>query len=258
MEHGFRLREGTYDDWIFRSVVEENEYGLPERFEPTDVILDVGMHIGSFCHAAAIRGAGRVYGFEADEANYRCACTNLAQHGTKVQVFHKAAWRSDRGPTVLHFHRPHDAKNTGGGNVWSDGTVPVEAIPFDNAVRMATRNGRGRVRFLKIDCEGSEFPILFTSRLLHLIDEIAGEYHEFGGEHDRNAIPETAAVPGFERYTIGELTDFLQAAGFAVESKRYGESNLGIFRARQVATAPTGGAYRGPWLWRRLRTLIGR
>ena len=57
MDHGFRFREGTFDDWVFRSVVEENEYSLPERFEPDDVILDVGMHIGSFCHAAALRGA---------------------------------------------------------------------------------------------------------------------------------------------------------------------------------------------------------
>ena len=29
-----------------------------------------------------------------------------------------------------------------------------------------------------MDCEGSEFPILLTSRMLHLIDNIRGEFHE--------------------------------------------------------------------------------
>ncbi len=258
MEHGFHFREGTFDDWVFRSVVEDNEYQLPERFEPDDVILDVGMHIGSFCHAAVLRGAEHVFGFEADESNYACAAANLRQHGARVKVHHNAVWRSDRGPTTLHFRRSNDARNTGGGNVWSDGTLPVQAIPFDDIVQQATNNGRNRVRYLKIDCEGSEFPILFTSRMLHLIDEMTGEYHEFGGDFDEHSIPETAQVDGFRRYTIVELTEFLQHSGFDVESKRYDASNFGIFRARRIAAAtdPVRSAYRRPWLWERMRGLV--
>ena len=177
-----------------------------------------------------------------------------------MTVHHNAVWRSDRGPTTLYFRRSNDARNTGGGNVWSDGTLPVQALPFDDVLREATRNGRDRVRYLKIDCEGSEFPILFTSRHLHWIDEIAGEYHEFGGEFDEHSIPETARVEGFARYTIAELTEFLQRSGFAVESKRYGESNFGIFRARRVASATEPGStlYRRPRLWERMRRLVGK
>ena len=42
-----RFRPGTMDRAIFTAVFTENEYRLPPRFAPTDVIVDVGGHIGS-------------------------------------------------------------------------------------------------------------------------------------------------------------------------------------------------------------------
>jgi FkbM family methyltransferase len=236
-EPRFRFREGTIEEWIYKCVVTDNEYGLPERFLPDDVVIDVGMHIGSFCHAAALRGAGRVYGFEADESNFRRAAEHLAPYGDRVRPAHNAVWRSDEPPTTLRLFRARDGENTGGGNVvWSEGDASVPALPFDDIVRHATRGGL-RVRFLKIDCEGSEFPILFTSKSLHLIDEVAGEYHEFGGEFDDYPLPAAARVPGYTRYTIVELTEVLEASGFAVTSSRFGESNIGLFRAVRPGTA---------------------
>jgi hypothetical protein len=40
----------------------------------------------------------------------------------------------------------------------------VVTVPFDLIVELAV--GAGSVRLLKLDCEGSEWPILFTSRRL--------------------------------------------------------------------------------------------
>jgi len=36
------FRSGTLDQLIFARVVADNEYRLPERFEPDDVVVDVG------------------------------------------------------------------------------------------------------------------------------------------------------------------------------------------------------------------------
>ena len=36
------FRSGTLDQLTFDSVVAHNEYRLPERFEPDDVVVDVG------------------------------------------------------------------------------------------------------------------------------------------------------------------------------------------------------------------------
>ena len=102
---------------------------------------------------------------------------------------------------------------------------------FDEIINEASESGRKRVKLLKIDCEGSEFPILFTSQTLHLIDDIRGEFHEYGGDHDPHSIPENARVEGFDRFTIEELTKVLEREGFTVTSERSGDTNLGLFFA---------------------------
>jgi len=252
MQHSFTFRPGTLDESMFNAVCLYNEYELPEAFHPDDLIVDVGMNIGSFCYAALSRGAGRVVGFEAEAANYGCAVENLRPFAGRVTPIQKAIWRSDRPANTLKFFSSPDAVNTGGGNVvWDEGEQEVEAIPFDDAILDATRGGKERVRLLKIDCEGSEFPILFTSRTLHLFDQIVGEFHEFHGEHDGFPIPAIARVDGFDRFTIVELAAVLRRAGFDVRSERFGETNMGHFFATRAPRAPHpltrrfwGGQYR--------------
>ena len=75
---------------------------------------------------------------------------------------------------------------------------------------MTTRSGKP-VGLLKLDCEGSEWPILATSRLLHKVERIAGEFHFFGHQ-----LPEVADLPPF---TLPGLTGLLQHAGFNVYTK---------------------------------------
>jgi FkbM family methyltransferase len=249
MNHPFAFRPGTIDEAVFESVNLYNEYRLPDAFGPDDLILDVGAHIGSFCHAALVRGAGRVFGVEADEGNFRCAERNLAGFGDRVRLENVAAWRSDQGPTTLVFHSP-DAVNTGAGNVgWADAGREVPAVPFDDLVRRATDGGPRRVRFLKIDCEGSEFPILLTSKALHLIDEIAGEFHEFHGEFDPYDVPPRFRVAGVDRLTIEELAAALRRSGFEVSWERNGRTNIGMFYARRVAAPVAPPRLFRPHLW---------
>lgn len=231
----FVFRPGTHDQAVFRAVSLRNEYRLPESFDPEDVIVDVGTHIGSFCYAALRRGSENVYGFEPQKDNYEHAKVNLRSFDGRVHLYNKAVWRSDRAGDSLSFSLSEDTANTAGGNVMvADTGQDVETVAFDDVIRQATDDGKKRVRMLKLDCEGSEFPIVFTSQTLHLVDEIRGEYHEFGGDYDDSSIPEVARVPGYERYTIAELTDALERAGFTVESDRSGETNLGHFFATRV------------------------
>ena len=235
--HPFDFRPGTHDRAVFLSVNEHDEYRLPATFQASDVIVDIGTHIGSFCYAALKRGSNNVHGFEAEESNYARASENLRSFDGRVRLRNKAVWRSDETVDKLTFTPSTDEANTAGGNVWSDGAVEVDAVPFDEVMKEVTDGGDKRVRMLKVDCEGSEFPILFTSRSLHLVDDIRGEYHEFGGEHDEHVIPEAMKVEGYERFTIAELTDVLQRAGFDVTSVRHGDSNMGLFFATRKKPA---------------------
>lgn len=237
--HPFVFRPGTHDRAVFLSVNEHDEYRLPDTFRAEDIIVDIGTHIGSFCYAALKRGSGNVYGFEAEKSNYVRASENLRSFGERVRLKNKAVWRSDEAVDKLTFTPSTDEENTAGGNVWSDGEVEVDAVPFDEVIREVTGGGEKRVRMLKVDCEGSEFPILFTSQSLHLIDDIRGEYHEFGGEHDEHRIPEAMKVQGYERFAIAELTEMLERAGFNVTSVRHGDSNMGLFFATRKPTVPS-------------------
>ena len=85
MSHPFTFRAGTCDEQVFRAVNVWNEYRLPRNFAPDDIIVDVGTHIGSFCHAALERGSHHVYGFEAFGKNFECARRNLA-YGEPCEV----------------------------------------------------------------------------------------------------------------------------------------------------------------------------
>jgi FkbM family methyltransferase len=232
----WHFRPGTEDRLIFDEVVLFNEYQLPETFRPDDIVLDVGAHIGSFCLAALLRGSHCVVGFEAERQNFELASANLQTFAGRVRVRHQAVWRSDRAGDRL-FHEGPVMGNTGGGSLlFNTSGQEVDVVAFDDVVHEVTENGHRRIRLVKMDCEGSEFPILLTSRTLHLIDEIVGEFHEINdGVYNPAPITPVARVDGIERFTIGELTRCLQRAGFTVRSERNAGTFLGLFRATRQA-----------------------
>jgi FkbM family methyltransferase len=224
MDHPFSFRPGTCDQEVFRAVAIFNEYHIPDSFEPEDIILDIGTHIGSFSYAALLRGSRNVHGFEAFRDNFECAMRNLAPYAGQVTLHNRAVWRSDRDGETLHFTALEEANNAAGHVLGAGGTA-VKAIGLDEIISRVTWDGRKRVRLIKMDCEGSEFPILLTAKKLHLVDAIVGEYHNFteehGAEHPFHKIADKARVPGYDRYTIDELSETLRSQGFEVSTEKH-------------------------------------
>jgi FkbM family methyltransferase len=261
MSHGFQFRPGTMDEAMFNYIMANDEYHLPLAFDPNDIILDIGVHIGTFSYKALLRGARHVYGFEADRSNYECAARNLSRFGGRVKITHAAVWRSDRDVDSLPYTFSTDKANTGGGTVvwdWDIAGAAVPVVSFDSVVREVTGQGRKRIRFMKLDCEASEFPILLTSKMLHLIDEIAGEYHEVGGKHDGNILKDHVRVEGYDKFTIDVLTPVLERAGFRVQSQRHGESYMGLFHAVRPGSAVPKPKFLGGRLGNALKSLQAR
>ena len=64
----WKFRKDTLDESIFNQVVNVNEYHLPLAFEPDDIVIDIGAHIGSFAQAVVSRGCRRVYCIEPDRS----------------------------------------------------------------------------------------------------------------------------------------------------------------------------------------------
>ncbi len=224
-----QFRTDTEDADNFRAIVLRNEYQLPAKFPPGSIILDVGAHIGCFAYTAILRGAEKVYSFEPESGNFCQLALNLAPSiaAGETEIFNLAVWRSDgRGPDRLHFTPSENPRCTGGGNVlWGQNGQEITTIPLDTALLLATEDEIRRVHLLKLDCEGSEWPILLTARRLDLVDRIIGEYHEIGGPHmqrvkpgqaHRTSIPDCAQVDGYTQYTAAELGEVLSHQGFTV------------------------------------------
>jgi FkbM family methyltransferase len=168
----FKFRKGSTDRNIFEVVRERNEYQLPMHFEADDVILDIGGHIGSFSLACHDRGSRKIYCFEAEAENCELARANLrAKKG--IKVIHRAVLNCECRTESDPYPADKNGFNAGGSVVRLAANGRTQAVPLDTILKRLHR-----VRLLKLDSEGSEWPILLHSKELHRVQEICGEYHE--------------------------------------------------------------------------------
>jgi FkbM family methyltransferase len=170
---GFDLPQKPDEVTLWHEIVNLNEYKLPDRFEPDDVILDIGAHCGIFTTMCLERGAGRVIGVEPHPDNLQRLRHNMKDFSDRVILVPAAAWRCGVSPGHVFIAQHPGAMHSGG---WSAiGTkqgLSVHTVPFDVVVKLAAP-----IRLVKLDCEGSEWGILETFNDWHLVKAWCGEYH---------------------------------------------------------------------------------
>lgn len=226
------VRPLTHDTQIVEDVASHNEYGLPNRFMADDIVIDIGAHVGAFSYAVLNRGAGKVYSYEAHPANHAIAFHNVSKFGDRVICRNLAVWRSDEPDRILYNDvlQGLDQPNTGGISVlWNNEGVPVQSVSLDELLREASEEFKKPVRLLKLDCEGAEYPILFTSSHLEIVREICGEYHKIPPDE----VPARAQVGSRrDQFNGAGLRQHLEAQGFSVELEPHSET-VGVFHARR-------------------------
>jgi FkbM family methyltransferase len=213
----------SWDAAIFDSVVNINEYQLLDLHN--SIILDIGAHIGSFAYLSHKLGANQIYCFEAFTENFKILEENVKDLNG-VKIYNYAVWRSDIDVSHVLFQESQNHSNSGGGGVMQEQGTPVQAIKFDEIVSKI-----GSIDLLKIDAEGSEFPILFTSNQLSRINEIIGEYHEF------TTAPDFIKIEGHPEFTGFALVEYLRRNGF-IALFQCVAANLGKFHAWRPGVNP--------------------
>jgi FkbM family methyltransferase len=230
-------------DHILTSIVLRDEYRISgQRLGPGDVAVDVGAHAGVFslwCHR---KGSRSIHAFEPGERNFGRLRARLGA----LPGFHcarAAVWRSDLDTPVLVRLSRIEHENTGGNSVLAGGDAldfhaqqPIAAVAEEAVPALALDAILGRferVKLLKVDCEGSEFPILLTSRLLDRVERIVGEIHECGQEM-MPRLMDAARVAGYAEYRASALVTRLESFGFAV-TVHSGQGSLCLFDAWRPA-----------------------
>lgn len=225
---------------LLRWVIQWDEYNVFDQLlEPGDVVIDVGAHIGSFTFACHALGSRNIHSFEPSPANFHRLTQSVASLAG-VHLYGSAVFRSDRALETLVHSGPYFA-NTGSGSVLFENCridhETGEAVALDprHCERVPTVKldeilcRFPRVRLLKLDCEGSEFPILLTSRHLAKVERIVGEYHQVPAELMHHLTPD-ATVEGFAAYDVDALRAALENAAFNVTCRAM-NSTVGNFNA---------------------------
>lgn len=227
---GFDVADRRLGRIAFEVLVEDGYRMHTRRLSASDVVVDIGGYLGFFGLAAHACGSRRVFSYEAQRESYQAMRRNYERMGGAT-AYHRAVFRSDLQGGVSLTH-----PGTGcSGSVlfdqaspmhWHDGVIvsasgeaqpqTVRATSLDTILEP-----HEAVRLLKVDCEGSEFPILLTSRALDRVQEIVGECHEIPPEDYARMAPE-ARLGGMREYRLEDLTNRLRDVGFLVETQPLG------------------------------------
>jgi len=166
---GLYYREGTLEDAVFS---DQSAYSSLD-IKSSDVVLDVGAHIGAFANFARV--ADRIFCYEAEFSNYELLCHNIAVIGFhQVVAQHAAVVNSDYQHSQVMLFLGKTRRTTSSSLLPIKGriSIPVPAAKFSDILSQCAPN------VIKIDIEGGEYCLL--PELLWLPDfvrELAIEFH---------------------------------------------------------------------------------
>jgi FkbM family methyltransferase len=192
-------RNGTADQQVIAHSF-DNDIFLPDvpqyKPKPSDTILDIGAHIGTFSLLAASKSPkGTVHAIEASQETYNYLRVNAALNPQLHVVPHRLALTDHDGEVTLH----HDRGNWGH-SIMKELSPRGEKVPAMCLASFVSANKIKKIAFIKFNCEGAEFPILTKAP-----DEILRDVRVMLILYHLDLAPD---------YNLPSLLDRLSAVGF--------------------------------------------
>ena len=198
----YLIRTNSSDFGIINEIHIVKEYHkLLDHIQPTSTVIDIGAQIGVFSvFAAKIANKGKVFSFEPFEKNNLLLQKNIKLNKLKNIIISRNAIAGKSGSRQLTISK----ENSGGHSLFQEGDEKVK-IKTMTLKEVFDKNKIDKCDFLKIDCEGAEYEILYNTpkEYLDKINSITMEYHENGD--------------------IQELRRFLKKANFNVSVDKIAE-----------------------------------
>lgn len=158
----------------------ENNYQLDEiDFQPGDVVIDLGSHVGIVSIYLAKKYPGLdIRAYEPTAENFARLVRNVAANGVKnIVAINKAVSGDGRDLTLSG----DPSSNTGGMSAFTTPNGHSQTVRSSTLQDILwTLPESKKVKLLKIDCEGAEYEILqppVAPVILSRIDHLRGEFH---------------------------------------------------------------------------------
>jgi FkbM family methyltransferase len=211
----FKARAGKREEDIINDIWVSRTYTpVGDEIREGDTVIDIGAHIGAFSVLAATRDRDvTVYSYEPLPDNFNLLKENIElNHLENVKPFPLAVAGSG-GRRKLFLCEKDSCGHSllGAGNY-----VEVECITLSEILE---GNNIETCSFVKIDCEGAEYEILFNTpeEYFNRIKRIFLEYHPYIEEE--------------HSYSSDKLVTLLKDRGFEIKSVKSLEDGFGYIGA---------------------------
>lgn len=195
-------RPGTDDGRVLFEVF-ANQCYRPQAVRKGGTVIDIGANIGAFSLLAAQRGA-TVYAYEPHPLNLMLLGANCAINGFSECHIKPMGVAAEAGRAALYI--PDDAGFVGRFSLFPGRGSRTIEVPVISANNMFDDLPPGPIDCMKLDCQGSEYEILYgaSAENLRRVQEILVECEEFPADQ-----PD---------YTVVALSAYLTGHGFRVEA----------------------------------------
>lgn len=209
LKNGVRMEVPAVLYHEFKEIIMEDCYlmGLDEPLSNAPVVVDIGANAGFFClYVASMRPEALIVSCEPIPANFEQLSRNTSINpDLDITALPVAVY--DRTGSIELLVESENAFTTAATVFPIDGRIPVK-VDCVRLQDLLDRHGLERVDLLKLDCEGSEYAILYNCPpdYLKRVEKLAVEVHS-GTETDHNigALAKFLADTGFRTHTAGHM-----------------------------------------------------
>jgi FkbM family methyltransferase len=163
------------DSYTYNEIFEQNSYKVSRCEVESRCIIDLGANLGFFSLFCWTLGASRIISVEAQKTVYEHGLLVFTAGNTEITPVHRAIWNADN--ETLFIPNAHVCSQ-----ISTDQGEPVQTITLKTLLDEYGVGGSDLV--LKIDTEGSEFPVLLDTpaetlwRFAVIYCELHSNYHD--------------------------------------------------------------------------------
>ena len=170
-----KLRTNSTDLMAFTSVWLDEEYSKPKfEIETDDVVLDIGAHIGLFTlFASQFCTNGKIYCFEPIKENFELLQENIKMNNLENVIIFNVAVSDQTTPIEIFLN-----EDFSGHSMYVPSLQPIY-VESTTIEKIFNDNHINNFDFVKIDCEGAEYPIIdsIPDSYYKKIKKMIIEYH---------------------------------------------------------------------------------